>query len=255
MKKDTRPFVKLFYDILDWGWYGDTNTFRVFMHILLKANYQETEYKGYKIPAGSCVFGRKAWAEELGMTERQVRTALDHLKATNEIAIKTTNRFSIVSLAKWDFWQLKEGKATNKTTNDASDKRPANDQQTTTPKDNIYISSSLRSEDIYRGVWGDLRKAIDDFVEMRKRIKAPMTERAISNLLAKLDRLAGDDDELKIKILEQSIFNSWKGVYELKDGNDNGTGNSQRRELRTGISGSENDMGGASVELPPVYLD
>ena len=166
MKKDTRPFVKLFYDILDWGWYSDTNTFRVFMHILLKANYQETEYKGHKIPAGSCVFGRKAWAEELGMTERQIRTAIDHLKATNEIAIKTTNRFSIISLVKWDFWQIKEGGATTKTTSGASDKRPTNDQQATTPKDNIYISSSLRSEDIYRGVWGDFRKAIDDFVEM-----------------------------------------------------------------------------------------
>ena len=57
-----------------------------------------------------------------------------------------------------------------------------------------------------------------DFEIMRKAIKKPLTERATKVLLGKLDKLAGNDKELGIKILEQSILNNWQSVYELKGG-------------------------------------
>lgn len=57
-----------------------------------------------------------------------------------------------------------------------------------------------------------------DFEIMRKAIKKPLTERATKVLLGKLDKLAGNDKELVIKILEQSILNNWQSVFELKDG-------------------------------------
>ena len=253
--KENRSFVKLFRNILDWGWYGDTNTFRVFMHILLKANYQETEYKGHKIPAGACVFGRKAWAEELGLSERQVRTAISHLESTNEIAIETTNRFSVITLVKWELWQIDEGRATNRTTNKKSDKRPTSDQQATTSKEykNNNISSSLHSEDIYRDLPDRLVQTLKEFEQMRKEIKAPMSAKAKELLVAKLQRLAGDDTDMKIEILNQSIMNSWKGVFALKDGNDNGAGGSQRRGMGEGVSGAEEPLG--KVKPPPIYFD
>lgn len=61
-----------------------------------------------------------------------------------------------------------------------------------------------------------LSDAIKDFISMRKQIKAPMTDRAIKLMLQKLDTLA-TDDETKIAILNQSILNSWKGIFSLKD--------------------------------------
>lgn len=61
-----------------------------------------------------------------------------------------------------------------------------------------------------------------DFEIMRKAIKKPLTERATKVLLGKLDKLAGNDKELVIKILEQSILNNWQSVYELKDGVNHG---------------------------------
>ena len=60
-----------------------------------------------------------------------------------------------------------------------------------------------------------------DFIEMRKKIKSPMTERAITLMLNKIDRLAGTDSVLAINILEQSIMNGWKDVYPLKDNKNN----------------------------------
>lgn len=64
-----------------------------------------------------------------------------------------------------------------------------------------------------------LRNTIYEFLKMRKAIKAPMTSNALKLMLNKLDRLAPKDIhcDLRIAILEQSIMNSWKGIFELKE--------------------------------------
>ena len=64
----------------------------------------------------------------------------------------------------------------------------------------------------------ELREALIDFIKMRKAIKSPATDRALKGILNKLDQLASDDKN-KIGILEQSIINSWKGVFPLKEQN------------------------------------
>ena len=61
-----------------------------------------------------------------------------------------------------------------------------------------------------------LIEVINDFFEMRKAAKKPMTEKAIKLLLNKLDKLA-DTDEKKIALLEQSIERGWLSVFPLKD--------------------------------------
>ena len=72
----------------------------------------------------------------------------------------------------------------------------------------------------------DLLQRLNEFLDMRKIIKKPMPDRAIKELLNKLDNLAQTDEE-KISILEQSIFNSWQGVFPLKQ---DGYGKSKRKE-------------------------
>ena len=55
---------------------------------------------------------------------------------------------------------------------------------------------------------------------MRISIKAKMTIRALELMLNKLDKLAtNDNDNDKIEILNNSIMNSWKGIFELKGDN------------------------------------
>lgn len=65
-----------------------------------------------------------------------------------------------------------------------------------------------------------LRNTIYEFIKMRKAIKAPMTSNALNLMLKKLDKLAPNDIhcDVRINILEQSIMNSWKGIFELKEG-------------------------------------
>ena len=89
-------WIKLHSKILEWGWYKNNNVFRVFIHCLLKANWKDGEFEGQIIPRGSFITGRKELSKQLMMTEQEIRTALKHLKSTNEITIKTTNNFNDV---------------------------------------------------------------------------------------------------------------------------------------------------------------
>ena len=61
----------------------------------------------------------------------------------------------------------------------------------------------------------ELLEALEGFVEMRKKAKAPLTERALALLLKKLDGLGHSDAE-KVEIVNQSVMNNWKGFFALK---------------------------------------
>ncbi|NEZ81125.1 hypothetical protein EXM60_19575, partial [Clostridium botulinum] len=61
----------------------------------------------------------------------------------------------------------------------------------------------------------ELKNTILEFIKMRTLIKSKMTNNALDLMLKNLNKLSNDDD-IKIKILEQSIMNSWKGVFPLK---------------------------------------
>jgi hypothetical protein len=63
------------------------------------------------------------------------------------------------------------------------------------------------------------------FIEMRKKIKAPLTDKAIELILEKLTKLT-KPGQTKDDILKQSIENSWKGVFEIKGGNNGKSNNS-----------------------------
>jgi hypothetical protein len=56
-----------------------------------------------------------------------------------------------------------------------------------------------------------------DFVEMRNKIKAPLTEKAVELAISKLSKLkdAGDNPA---EVLNESIMNSYKGLFPLKKG-------------------------------------
>lgn len=53
-----------------------------------------------------------------------------------------------------------------------------------------------------------------EFLDLRKKIKAVNSDRAINTLINKLNKY---DDDTKFMMIEQSIVNSWKDVYELKN--------------------------------------
>ena len=59
----------------------------------------------------------------------------------------------------------------------------------------------------------NLNSIFEEFIEVRKKLKAVNSDRAIKTLINKLNKY---DDDTKYQMIENSIVNSWKDVYELK---------------------------------------
>jgi hypothetical protein len=75
---------------------------------------------------GQFIFGRKKAAEDLGMSEQTIRTSLDSLRKSQNITIKTTNKFSIISVINWETYQSQENQ------NNQQNNQPLTSNQPTT---------------------------------------------------------------------------------------------------------------------------
>lgn len=122
-------FITLHRKITEWEWYTDGNTMRLFIHLLLKANHEDKKWRGVDVKRGQLITGRKALAKELKLSEQQIRTSMNKLKSTNEITIKPTNKFTVVTLVNYSVYQSskKQKQPTKQPMND-----PTGNQQVTT---------------------------------------------------------------------------------------------------------------------------
>lgn len=80
------------------------------------------------------------------------------------------------------------------------------------PKIKIELKDKDKIKDKYYSN-DKLNDIFEEFLQIRKKLRAVNSERAINMLINKLSNY---DDETKYKMIEQSIVNSWKDVYELK---------------------------------------
>ena len=126
-----KGYIKVFRSLLDWEWYQDANTMRVFMHCLLKANYKDMRWQGIVIPKGGFVSSRSKLAQELHLSEQNIRTALNHLKSTGELSIKSTKKYTIYTVNNWGCFQEDNQVPNQQLTNN----QPTANQQLTTIKE------------------------------------------------------------------------------------------------------------------------
>lgn len=119
-------WVKLHRDLLDWEWYTHLPTKTLFIHLLLKANHKDNNYRGKLVKRGGLLTGRELLSKETGLSVQQIRTALKNLISTNEITSKTTAQGSYIQIVRYDMYQ--------DTTNESTNSQPANNQQLTTNK-------------------------------------------------------------------------------------------------------------------------
>ena len=110
---NTKGYVKLHRRVTEWEWYKDPHTSRLFFHLLLIAARFTKDIGGVRIYPGQVLTTERELAEDLGYkwpNQRQtIRTALEHLKSTNEITIqttkKTTNNKTIITVVNYTHYQ------------------------------------------------------------------------------------------------------------------------------------------------------
>jgi hypothetical protein len=182
-------WIKLHRQILDWEWYSDNNAFRVFMHLLLKANHKDRRFKGIELKAGSVVTSRDILAIETGLSVQQIRTSLDKLKLTNEITSETSSKGTIIQLVNYEKYQI----ATSETTKE----QPKNNQQVTTNKN---VNKEKNEKEVI----------LDSWIDYRKSIRKALSQATINTILKKMESYSNEQCK---HVINNSIENGWQGLF------------------------------------------
>jgi len=95
-------YIKLHRRLTEWEWYRNSEMVHLFIHLLLMANHKDNDWQGMKVYRGQVITGRKKLSENTGLSEQSIRTCIKRLKSTSEITVKTTNRYSVISICNYD---------------------------------------------------------------------------------------------------------------------------------------------------------
>ena len=182
-------WIKLHRQIIDWEWFTDTTTFRVFLQLLLKANHKEKKYRGMVLKVGTIITSREILAFETRLSVQQIRTALDKLKSTNEITIKTSSQGTIIEVVNYAKYQL--------VTNEVTIKEPTSNQQVTTNKNEKKEKN-------------EKEVILDSWIEYRKSAKKTLTQQSIKSILVKMEKYTNEQCKF---VINKSIEQGWQGLF------------------------------------------
>lgn len=148
---------KIFIDrkILNWEWYQDLNTKSLFIHLMLTANWKPSRFMGVEIQRGERAASIRTLSEETGISERSVRTALNHLKSTGELTIKRHSKFSVVTLINYSRYQTADKQAVNQVTSErqATDNNRINIKKKEVKKYNNTLGQNEAENNLFNSFW------------------------------------------------------------------------------------------------------
>jgi hypothetical protein len=231
----TIGFIKIHRKIIDWEWYSDTNTFRVFLHLLLTANFENKKWQGIEIARGQLITSLEKLAKSTSLSIQQVRTALDKLKSTHEITIKATNAYTFITLTNYNVYQDKNN-LINTQNNTQNHKQITNEQQT----DNKRITTTKEGEEIKEDkniIIPDFIDQVlfDEFLKQRKKDKNKLEGLALKLTIEDLEKWEKEKIGSANEALRNTIKGKWKSLIQPKNNNNNFTNNNNQNKTQ-GVS-------------------
>lgn len=233
-------FIVIRRKIINWEWYQDTKTKALFFHCLLMANWQDKKWQGQVIKRGQFITSYAHLSTETGLSIRSIRTALEKLKSTNELTIKTTNRNTVITVNNYSQYQDYDKQIDKRTTNE----RQTNDNQTTTTnKENKENNNNNLS--LSKKVTDDERKILYRFAKAQG---AKNTRAYVHKLIVNgdyKDIISEEKEKLERKKAKEEYLR--KQIEEEKNAVDNTTEEERaeihrmNQQLLRNLKGAKND--------------
>lgn len=187
--------IKLHRALTEWGWYKDLPTCKLWLHVLLRANYKACEWQGIEIPRGAFATSYAALSAESGLTVKQVRTALGKLKKTGEITVETNRHYTIVTVAKYDEYQS----APDEMPTPACPPKPKADKPKE-PDQTERFNEPVRS-------------AVRDWLNYKKERREAYKSTGLKSLLTEIEnRVKRHGEQAVAEVIRLSMANNWRGI-------------------------------------------
>jgi hypothetical protein len=127
-------YIKVHRDILESYCFSSSNAFKIWMWLLLKANYKKSYFtikagRGettIELNRGQLLFGRFRAEDELGIDGSLIYRVIKKFEELEQIIIESSNQYSIITICKYDDYQGED----NYNEQQMNSKRTANEQQT-----------------------------------------------------------------------------------------------------------------------------
>lgn len=144
-------FIKIQSDFPEWEWFDDGDILKVYMYLLCKASYKDKAWRGMLVKRGELRTSLSSLSERLNLSSQKVRTILKKLESSKQIVVKSTNRFSIITVCNYDNYNgtiTSEQQTNNKqitikqqaSNNQTTSEQQTNNKQITTSIENIEYS-------------------------------------------------------------------------------------------------------------------
>lgn len=219
--------IKIFRKAADNGLFCEKpfDRWHAFEWLLIKARYTPTQKiikgKVYEIGTGQLLIGTDKLADVFGWSRGKVIRFLDLLENLEMATTNGTVGGTLITIENYSKYQLGQtaddtSDGTTDGTSDGTYKNKDKEREIKNKKEKVKKEKSI--DQLITELPIGLQGVFKEFVEMRKSIKAPIkTKRQFTLLANKLQDLSGGDTETGKRIIEQSIMNGWKSLYEVKE--------------------------------------
>ena len=221
-------YISLSRKIMYWDKYTDGSTFRLFIHLLLLANWEDKEWKGISIKRGQVITSINKLANQMQLTTQQTRTSLNKLILTNEITKYATKQYTIITIVNYEKYQNNNKQNNNQITNNATNN--ATNNLTTTnniinkqykEKNKKEFLSLLLDSEFYRSR-DNLKQKIEEWLNYKNERKEYYKETGFKSLLRQIEKnVETYNEKAIIDLIDECMANNWKGIIfdKLKDNN------------------------------------
>ena len=133
MKNSTKNWLKLNRSILTSSVFENPRLLKVWIWCLCKASHKEHDQlvgmQVVHLKPGQFIYGKKAASEELKMPESTTHRYISKLKSLGNLNIKTNNKFSVITVRNWRFYQGLDSKVRQQNEQQMNNKWTTNEQQ------------------------------------------------------------------------------------------------------------------------------
>jgi hypothetical protein len=189
------------------------------------------------IKRGQICVSQETLSERWKWSRNKVVRFINSLEKLGQVKQQKSHIKSLITIVNFEIYQGSEttDETTDETTGETTERQQKDNKRNTIKNvnnlnnlnnvknvDNLNPPTPLKGGDdfvlpaeIDSEIWGG-------FVEMRKKIKKPLTERAKNLILKELIKINSRTNQCPNDILNQSVMNCWQGVFEIKQINTKG---------------------------------
>lgn len=208
-------WIKLNRKLLKSPCFQNRDLLQLWIWLLLTVNHDEGKVmvgnQIVNVLPGQTVTGRNKIELETGLNRSKVERLLKTLKNEQQIEQQTFTKYRIITITNWKLYQESE----QQNEQQVSNKRATSEHKQECKEGKECKEKNIIPDWIPAEEW-------KGFIDMRKRIRKPMTDRAVQLAISTLEKLKSQGEDVA-QVLNQSVMKSYTGLFPVK-GNNGGMG-------------------------------